>query len=66
MVLDHLEPIALSPRKTWDASNLVLSCKACHDGFCASIEAQYPKDPKAIREAKLRGSGFTSDGRPIW
>jgi len=65
-VVEHLEPWRLSPDKAFDPANLRLCCKQCHDTICQSIEAQCHGNAKAMRDAKLRGSGFTEDGTPIW
>lgn len=51
-VIDHIKPRALCPDLAWDEANLQTTCKACHDGPCASIEARHGSDVEAIAREK--------------
>ena len=62
-VVDHLEPVTLSPAKAMDDENLQAVCKLCHDSTCASIEAQHDT-AEAIRAAKLAWRPVGLDGYP--
>ena len=55
-VVDHIEPIELSPHRIDDPTNLWAVCKGCHDGACASIERQNWPDAALIATAKRRAA----------
>jgi len=64
-VVDHLIPETLRPDLFLEDSNLRSTCKSCHDGPCASIEAKHAPDGDAIRAAKLATHRIGVDGWPI-
>ncbi len=67
-VLDHIRPHQLRADLTWNAENLQLVCKQCHDTTCQSIERRLWPDADAIALEKTTGpsAAVTEDGRPIW
>jgi 5-methylcytosine-specific restriction endonuclease McrA len=62
-VVDHIEPVALSPGRAWDRDNLRAVCKRCH-AVCDSIEKR-STDAEAIRDAKLAYRPVGLDGYPV-
>lgn len=62
-IVDHLEPLELSPGLELDPDNLRAVCRTCH-GVCASIEARYSTAAE-VKAAKLKYRPVGLDGYPI-
>lgn len=65
-VVDHIEPVALSPHRERDAANMRAVCRSCH-ALCDSIEKRYAGDLAAIvavKRANGRGSLNVYDDWP--
>lgn len=62
-VVDHIEPVELSPDLKWDEGNLQSVCRTCH-AVCDSIEKRNTA-PADIRAAKLAYKPVGLDGYPV-
>jgi 5-methylcytosine-specific restriction protein A len=61
-VVDHIEPLTLSPDKATDETNLRSVCRRCH-AICDSIEKRNTS-AEAIRAAKMAYRAVGLDGYP--
>ena len=59
-VVDHIEPITLSPDRTWDEANCRCICRGCHS-ICDGIEKRAGPDLKRIVREKLSHIGDRTD-----
>lgn len=63
-VVDHLEPVALSPHRERDPGNMRAVCRSCH-ATCNSIEQRHGDNLAAIVAAKRGKPVIGEDGWPV-